>query len=399
MAEEIQEAVQIIRVGYDGIEIAMKLGGASIEQIKKFAEFLFAVMDHEKAMGKTDMRKLLVKGGDLQVLKFAAGEQKQVKKLAKKYGILYSVLPDINKQDGMCEIIFHTEAVPRVNMMLQKLKSGRLATFDDYLNNGDKKEMDKVLSFLKRQKQKSSRFHTEEDARAGEYLLGLVEKAGMYASSKKDISAEEIRKKFNISYGQAEEAVGKLEEIGVLSSADNGQHKVLMDQEAFIKRIRRYQELAGRIKAAAAKENNFVDITLSKKLATEENSHAVKVRLPGTWEENARYLWIPKEQLAEIHNGKTLLAFLDCNKEYNLYSADNKPAGTMKGSILYKKHFDRVAEEVRKNYEKEMKMKTEGSQGRNRLKRKKNPGRKRGNSLWCRIKRKFQHGWPFWVQL
>ena len=379
MAEEIQEAVQIIRVGYDGIEIAMKLGGASIEQIKKFAGFLFAVMDHEKAMGKTDMRKLLVKGGDLQVLKFAAGEQRQVEKLAKKYGILYSVLPDINKHDGMCEIIFHTEAVPRVNMMLQKLKSGRLATFDDYLNNGDKKEMDKVLSFLKKQKPKSGRFHTEEDARAREHLLGLVEKAGMYASSKKDISAEEIRKKFHISYKQAEEAVGKLEEIGVLSSADNGQHKVLMDQEAFIKRIRRYQELAGRIKAAAAKENNFVDITLSKKLATEENSHAVKVRLPGTWGENARYLWIPKEQAAEIHNGKTLLAFLDCNKEYKLYSADNKPAGTMKGSILYKKHFDRVAEEVRKNYEKEKKMKTEGKKQPEKkpVKKKKESGQKK----------------------
>ncbi len=379
MAEEIQEAVQIIRVGYDGIEIAMKLGGASIEQIKKFAGFLFAVMDHEKAMGKTDMRKLLVKGGDLQVLKFAAGEQRQVEKLAKKYGILYSVLPDINKHDGMCEIIFHTEAVPRVNMMLQKLKSGRLATFDDYLNNGDKKEMDKVLSFLKKQKPKSGRFHTEEDARAREHLLGLVEKAGMYASSKKDISAEEIRKKFHISYKQAEEAVGKLEEIGVLSSADNGQHKVLMDQEAFIKRIRRYQELAGRIKAAVAKENNFVDITLSKKLATEENSHAVKVRLPGTWGENARYLWIPKEQAAEIHNGKTLLAFLDCNKEYKLYSADNKPAGTMKGSILYKKHFDRVAEEVRKNYEKEKKMKTEGKKqpGKKPVKKKKESGQKK----------------------
>lgn len=379
MAEEIQEAVQIIRVGYDGIEIAMKLGGASIEQIKKFAGFLFAVMDHEKAMGKTDMRKLLVKGGDLQVLKFAVGEQRQVEKLAKKYGILYSVLPDINKHDGMCEIIFHTEAVPRVNMMLQKLKSGRLATFDDYLNNGDKKEMDKVLSFLKKQKPKSGRFHTEEDARAREHLLGLVEKAGMYASSKKDISAEEIRKKFHISYKQAEEAVGKLEEIGVLSSADNGQHKVLMGQEAFIKRIRRYQELAGRIKAAAAKENNFVDITLSKKLATEENSHAVKVRLPGTWGENARYLWLPKEQAAEIHDGKTLLAFLDCNKEYKLYSADNKPAGTMKGSILYKKHFDRVAEEVRKNYEKEKKMKTEGKKQPEKkpVKKKKESGQKK----------------------
>lgn len=52
MAEEIQEAVQIIRVGYDGIEIAMKLGSASIEQIKKSVGFLFAVMDHEKAMEK-----------------------------------------------------------------------------------------------------------------------------------------------------------------------------------------------------------------------------------------------------------------------------------------------------------------------------------------------------------
>ena len=30
MAEEIQEAVQIIRVAYDGIEIAMKVGSGSI---------------------------------------------------------------------------------------------------------------------------------------------------------------------------------------------------------------------------------------------------------------------------------------------------------------------------------------------------------------------------------
>lgn len=30
MAEEIQEAVQIIRVAYDGIEIAMKVGGGGI---------------------------------------------------------------------------------------------------------------------------------------------------------------------------------------------------------------------------------------------------------------------------------------------------------------------------------------------------------------------------------
>ena len=35
MADEIAEAVQIIRVAYDGIEIAMKVGSDGIEAMKK----------------------------------------------------------------------------------------------------------------------------------------------------------------------------------------------------------------------------------------------------------------------------------------------------------------------------------------------------------------------------
>ena len=35
-----------------------------------------------------------------------------------RYGILYSVLPDCNRKDGLSEVIFHTEAVPRVNICL-----------------------------------------------------------------------------------------------------------------------------------------------------------------------------------------------------------------------------------------------------------------------------------------
>ena len=65
--------------------------------------------------------------------------------MAKKYGILYSVLPDCNRKDGLSEVIFHTEAVPRVNMMIQKLKFGKIATFDDYLKNGDEKSLGKLM--------------------------------------------------------------------------------------------------------------------------------------------------------------------------------------------------------------------------------------------------------------
>ena len=124
MAEEIQEAVQIIRVAYDGIEIAMKVGSGGIAAMQKAIDFLKGMLDYEKSLGKTSMRKLILKGGDLQVLQFNTEDMKKVEKMAKKYGILYSVLPDCNRKDGLSEVIFHTEAVLRVNMMIQKLKFG-----------------------------------------------------------------------------------------------------------------------------------------------------------------------------------------------------------------------------------------------------------------------------------
>ena len=54
-----------------------------------------------------------------------------------EYSIQY--FRTVTGKDGLSEVIFHTEAVPRVNMMIQKLKFGKIATFDDYLKNGDEK--------------------------------------------------------------------------------------------------------------------------------------------------------------------------------------------------------------------------------------------------------------------
>ena len=229
MAEEIQEAIQIIRVGYDGLEIAMKISGGAIKEAKKALDFLIAVLEKEKTMGKIDMRNLLMKGGDLQVFQFNMEDLSKVEKMAKQYGILYSVLPDINKADGKSEIIFHTEAVPRVNMMVQKLKFGRIATFDDYLKNGDEKEMNKILSFLKEQKKGNERLHTAESAKANEMMDGLIEKVGLYAMEKSNISVEDVKEKFGVDKEEAENILGRLEKIGVLEKGEDGMHKVVMD--------------------------------------------------------------------------------------------------------------------------------------------------------------------------
>lgn len=352
MAEEIQEAVQIIRVAYDGVEIAMKVGSGGVSAMQKAIDFLKGMLDYEKTLGKTSMKKLLLKGGDLQVFQFNTEEMKKVEKMAKKYGILYSVLPDLNKSDGLSEIIFHTEAVPRVNMIIEKLKFGKIATFDDYLKNGDQNQLGKLMSFLKNQKMGNDNIHTNDGARASVLIEGLIEKVGLFAMEKQSISVDAVKENFSIGNEQAETIIKQLETIGVLGAKDDsGQHKVIMDKDAFINRVRGYQDLAERMRViSASKDMNLTDVTISRKLIITENEHAVKTRVPGTWGDNVRYIWIKKENVMDIHNGKTMLTFLDNTKNYKMYDSENRVVETKSGEELFT-HYDKVESTIRERYD------------------------------------------------
>lgn len=353
MAEEIQEAVQIIRVAYDGIEIAMKVGNGGLGAMQKAIDFLKGMLDYEKSLGKTSMKKLLIKGGDLQVLQFKTSDMKKVEKLAKKYGILYSVLPDVKKADGLSEVIFHTEAVPRANMMIQKLGFGSIASFDDYLKNGDEKSLGKLLDFLKHQKKETDKSMSSDGARAGVVMEGLIEKVGLFAMEKQSISVDAVKENFSIGNEQANSVIKQLETIGLLDKRDaNGDHKVMMDKDAFLNRVRGYQDLAERMRAVSASKNlNLSDVTISKTLITAENDHAVKTRVPGTWGKDAKYIWFDKSKAMDIHGGKTMLTFIDKEKDYKIYDEENRIVSTMKGEELYAGHYDKVESAVREHYE------------------------------------------------
>lgn len=349
MAEEIQEAVQIIRVAYDGVEIAMKVGSGGINELKKVLEFFKGMLDYEKMLGKTSMKKLLTKGGDLQVMQFETKEMKKVKKYAKKYGILYSVLPD-TKKDGLTEIIFHSEAVPRANMLIQKISSAKLATFDDFLKNGDKEQLGKLLDLLKNQKLDSN---SEELSKVSDVMDNLIEKVGLYAMEKQSISIENVKNDLNIDNEEAEKVITQLEMMGVLDKKDKlGNYKVMLDKDAFINRINGYHQLADRIKAiSSSKNNNLSDITISKQLIIEENGQAVKTRIPGTWGDKVRYIWLKKKNIMDIHNGKTMLTFLDKNKDYKIYDRKNCVVEIKKGEELYRNNYSSVSPSVKKHYE------------------------------------------------
>jgi len=245
-------------------------------------------------------------------------------------------------------------------MIIQKLKFGKIATFDDYLKNGDEKELGKLIEFLKGQQRGKSgktgnefpgKLHTEDASRSEVLMEGLIEKVGLYAMEKQSISVEAIRENFSIGSEQAENIIKQLETIGVLEKGDaKGEHKVIMDKEAFQNRIRGYQDLAERMRVvAAAKDMSLVDVTISKKLIVTENERAVKTRIPGAW---GKFIWINKENAMDIHHGKTLLTFLDRNKNYKVYDDENHLVETMKGEQLYANHYDKVETTVRERYEK-----------------------------------------------
>ena len=78
-----------------------------------------------------------------------------------------------------------------------------------------------------------------------------------------------------------------------------------MDKEAFLNRVRGYRLLRSVCGQYRHPKNmNLSDVTISKKLIVAENDHAVKTEFRQTWGENARYVWINKDNIMDIHNGE-----------------------------------------------------------------------------------------------
>lgn len=272
MSDEISQAIQIIRLEFDGLRFGMDVTGGTVKQAKNLAVFIYALLTREKIQGKTSLKKMLSKDGSLQVLKIREEDMKKFKKLAKKYGILYSKLPDINKSDGMTEVLFHTEATPRINTLIEKLGNGSIENLMDYVRNGKDGDFEKVVDYLKKEnilKDTPSEVEPERKEQLDRY-------------------ADEL--KYN----------------------------------------------------AMINDPSRVDITISRKLYEEENLTSIKTRVPNTYGDNVRYLWIDKSDVVSINGGKTFFAYLNKDKEYELVDRDGQIAEKLTGQNLQKQHYDNV---------------------------------------------------------
>lgn len=276
---EIQDAAQIIRVSLEGAEIILKIGKANWDFVKGVCAVFSQMLDQEKLAGKTSVRQLLKSGGDLQVFKFRSKDLHAVKKLADKYGLLYSILPDLNKKDGMSEILFHSQAVPRIKAIMERIQGSQIESMDDYFANAEKKEMGAVL-------QEAEKEH------------GRTGKKGCR--------------------NEGERLSGDFVETGVASDK--------MDA------IRRFQK--------RYIENPKVNgITIARKLVVEETEQSMKTRIPYKQDE---YIWLPKSEITWINGDKTVYAGLEKEREYQVVDGADRPIRRASGLDLYKQSYDPV---------------------------------------------------------
>lgn len=85
-------------------------------------------------------------------------------------------------------------------------------------------------------------------------------------------------------------------------------------------------------------------ITVSKTLIKDkmETEDAILTRVPYTWGENERCLWLQKKDITDVYGEKSMLTHLSSAKNYDLCDPTGKFIERINGEELYRRHYDPV---------------------------------------------------------
>lgn len=305
MSNEITDAVQVIRLLFDGTDLFLCVAGVGIKPLKQLAKLIVGILAREKMEGKTSMKNLLKRGGDMHVFKFPEEQLKKVEAMAKKYGILFSRLPDFNK-DGMREIAFHAESLPRMNALIEKLKEGQIMGLGEYLQETSDRDIDKFYEETRQGRTEGEKISEKE---AG----GTQKNAGDKAYSIDGMGAGKKQEWMDTGYLKMKdiEALPLDQRLDVLNHYQSGEHD---------------------------------PITITGKLITKETEDYVVVRLP---RQTGKFIHIPKEDFFFPDGSRTALAFLKKKEEMKVYTEHGEEMMRMTGNEIYHGYFDQVNANIR----------------------------------------------------
>ena len=111
-------AEQVVRMTLEGSEVAIKLAGSGAKQL---AILLYAVLrDQKKTKGKTRISNMLRSGKELKVFAIKDEDVTKFCEEAKRYGVLYTVLKDLDVNDGITDIMVKAEDASKVNRIFER---------------------------------------------------------------------------------------------------------------------------------------------------------------------------------------------------------------------------------------------------------------------------------------
>ena len=123
MNTSAEAADQVVRMSLNGAEAALKITGSGAKEV---AKLLFKALkdlskQSKKTKGQMRLSNLVKSGKKLDIYQVSDANLKRFCEQAKKYGMLYTVLKDRNKNDGITEVMVKAEDKAKVDRIFEKL--------------------------------------------------------------------------------------------------------------------------------------------------------------------------------------------------------------------------------------------------------------------------------------
>ena len=123
MNTSAEAADQVVRMSLNGAEAALKITGSGAREV---AKLLFKALkdlskQSKKTKGQMRLSNLVKSGKKLEIYQVSDANLKRFCEQAKKYGMLYTVLKDRNKNDGLTEVMVKAEDRQKIDHIFEKL--------------------------------------------------------------------------------------------------------------------------------------------------------------------------------------------------------------------------------------------------------------------------------------
>jgi hypothetical protein len=117
-------AEQIVRMSFEGVEVAARITGTAAKEI---ALLLIAALKNDKGnlklKGKARLTSMLKSGKPLEIFSVRESDLQKFMQGAKQYGIVYCVLRNTkNSPDGLCDVMVKADDAPKISRLVERFQ-------------------------------------------------------------------------------------------------------------------------------------------------------------------------------------------------------------------------------------------------------------------------------------